>query len=106
MTYVLSREAVQAIEDIEDYTAINWGDAQARIYIEALFDAFLKLDKNPQLGRTRPDVPPSFRVYSVGSHLIVYRENQMVGRLEVLTVIHSAMNIEARILELLRSRQK
>ncbi|MGN6208725.1 type II toxin-antitoxin system RelE/ParE family toxin [Asticcacaulis sp.] len=75
MSWILSKEARSVIEEIEDYTAMTWGDTQAARYVEALFQAFHKLGDNPALGRSRPDVPPPFLVYAVGSHLIVYRHN-------------------------------
>ena len=102
MNWILSKEARYVIEEIEDYTAITWGDAQAGRYIETLFEAFHRLGDNPALGRSRPDVPPPFLVYAVGSHLIVYRHNSAKERIEVLMVLHPAMNIEKRLMALLK----
>jgi toxin ParE1/3/4 len=104
--YVLSVEAGHDIEDIEDYTARTWGDAQAETYILDLFQAFQKLTEQPNLGRFRPDVPAPYLVYAVGSHLIIYRINQKHDRVEVLNILHPAMDIEKRLSEALRGKRE
>jgi toxin ParE1/3/4 len=69
VTFILSREATKNLRDIEDYTAKRWGKAQREKYLRDIFDAFAKLAIHPELGHSRPDVPPPFLVYGVGSHL-------------------------------------
>jgi toxin ParE1/3/4 len=95
--YVLSHEASLDLAEIEDYAARRWGDDQAEKYLRDIFDAFEGLAKNPDLGRSRADVPSPYLVYSVGSHLIVYRYRQPADRVEVLNVLHPAMDIGARL---------
>lgn len=99
--YVLSREAGRDLEEIEDYSARRWGDAQAETYLRELFEAFERLSRNPDLGRARPDVPPPYLVYGAGSHLIVYRHSQQAKRVEVLNVLHPAMHMQRRLREAL-----
>lgn len=103
--YILSREAGLDLGEIEDYTARTWGDDQAEKYLREIFQAFEGLANNPDMGRSRADVPPPFLVYAVGSHLIVYR-CQQVERIEVLNVLHPAMNIAARMKEALARAAK
>lgn len=95
--YVLSYEAGQDLEEIEDYTANQWGDKQSERYLRDVFKAFNRLVKNPNIGRNRSDVPHPYLVYSVGSHMIIYRYNQSINRVEVLNVLHPAMDIHRRI---------
>jgi toxin ParE1/3/4 len=103
--YILSLEAGHDITDIEDYTALTWGDGQAEVYIHELFEAFQKLAGQPHLGRFRPDVPAPYLVYAVGSHLIIYRINQAREQVEVLNILHPAMDIEKRLKEALRGKR-
>ena len=93
--YRLSRQAELDVEDIEDYSARRWGDEKAAQYVRDIFGAFGKLAARPELGRPRTDIPPPYLVHAVGSHLIVYRIND--GRVEVLNVLHPAMDIGKRI---------
>ncbi len=102
--YRLSRQAERDIVEIEEFTAQKWGDSQAEAYVNKLFDAVRKLADNPRLGRVRSDIPPPYLVYSVNSHLIVYRHNPEAGRVEVLNVLHPAMDIEKRVLEALKRK--
>ena len=91
----LTRAAADDLAEIEDYTARQWGDEQAGRYVNALFDAFAALAANPDMGRRRADVPPPYRILSVGSHLIIYRTVE--SRVEVLNILHPAMNLAARL---------
>ncbi|MDE1147928.1 MAG: type II toxin-antitoxin system RelE/ParE family toxin [Azospirillaceae bacterium] len=104
-SYILSREAGLDLAEIEDYTACCWGNAQAEDYLRALFLAFERLAKSPDLGRRRSDIPGPYLVYGVGRHLIVYRYQEHAHRLEILNVLHPAMDISARMKKAL-SRHK
>jgi toxin ParE1/3/4 len=102
--YRLSRETGNNLRDIEDYTTRRWGKDQREKYLREIFAAFTKLAAHPELGHSRPDVPPPFLAYGIGSHLIVYRHNQPKERIEVLAVLHTAMDIEKRITGLLKRK--
>lgn len=102
--YILSRLADDSLADIENYTAERWGDAQAEKYIGALFAAFARLAEDPAMGRRRTDIPPSLLVYGVGSHLIVYRSGDG-GEVEVVTILHPAMNVAKHIEAALAARK-
>ena len=101
MKFVLSREAGTDLRHIEDYTARKWGRDQREAYLRSIFTACGKLSERPNLGHTRKDIPPPYLAYSVGSHLIVYRYNADRYRIEVLNILHPAMNIERRVREAL-----
>lgn len=104
MSLQLSPEAVRDIEDIFDYSARRWGVDQAETYVRALHAACRQLVENPALGRRRPDIPPPWLVFSVGSHLIVFRVGSTDDRVEVLNILHPAMDIAARLTRALQSR--
>jgi toxin ParE1/3/4 len=50
--YRLSPSAEADLDDIWVYTATTWSDDQAHTYIAKLFDAFVALGDNPQLGQS------------------------------------------------------
>ena len=103
MTFILSREADIDLAEIEDYTALTWGDEQAERYINEIFGALTRLAGKPALGRSRWDIPPPYLMYAAGSHLIVYRCN--LDRVEVLNILHPSMNVEKRVRDALKRMQ-
>jgi len=100
--YSLSREAARDIREIEDYSARKWGDERTVRYLEDIYRALDKLAGKPELGRRRNDVPPPYLVYSVGSHIIVYRHNTMKDLVEVLNILHPAQDVKARVVKALQ----
>lgn len=95
MNLLLSPEAVHDLGEIYDFTAARWGDEQAATYLRRLDSACRDLAANPGKGRRRADVPAPYLVFSVGSHLIIYRIVE--SRVEVLNILHPAMDLAARL---------
>ncbi|MFY8107125.1 MAG: type II toxin-antitoxin system RelE/ParE family toxin, partial [Elstera sp.] len=52
---LFSQHIDRVLEEIEEYSALSWGDARAERYIRAIFHAFDLLAENPELGRYRAD---------------------------------------------------
>ena len=102
--YSLSREAARDVREIEDYSARKWGDERTALYLNDIFVALKKLADKPDLGRRRNDVPPPYLVYSVGSHIIIYRHNTAKALLEVLNILHPAQDVKLRVLKALQRR--
>ena len=101
MRYEITPTARRDLAEIDDYTANRWGEAQAAHYIAKLFDAFGKLASAPQLGRQHADAPRALRAYRVAQHLVFYRPRDEC-RVEIIRVLHVAMDIAARLRELKR----
>ena len=97
MKLLLSPQAWRDISEIDDYSNERWGAEHAERYITALHEACRRLVVEPELGRRRPDLPPSYLAYAVGSHLIVYVVNVQQDRIDVLNVLHPAMDIAGRL---------
>ncbi|WKL57198.1 type II toxin-antitoxin system RelE/ParE family toxin [Asticcacaulis sp. ZE23SCel15] len=104
--FSLSRQAEHDIREIEDYSAHRGSDKKAADYVRGLFAAFEKLAQRPGIGRARPDIPPPYLVYTVGSHLIIYRYNPKLECVEILNVLHPAMDIEKRLSEAIKEVHK
>lgn len=96
----MSRDAGASLDEIFDYTIGRWGVAQADAYTDAIFAAFDRLAADPGLGRRRGDLPPTALVHVVGSHIIVYRLGAD-DYVEVVNVLHGAMNVVRRIADAL-----
>lgn len=103
MTFRLSKQAERDLSEINDYTALKWGESQSERYIHDLFAGFERLASNPELGRRRQDIPEPYLTYAVGSHLIIYRHNQAKSRVEVLNILHPKMDIAKRLRANLKS---
>jgi toxin ParE1/3/4 len=101
---IVSPEARNTLKNIEYYSTQNWGEARAIAYLRQMFHAFDLLAENPELGRYRADLPPPYLAYSVGSHLIVYRYDQPSDQVQVLTLLHPAMDVSAQVRDLLTRR--
>jgi toxin ParE1/3/4 len=96
----LSREAEHDLQAISDYTVQEWGVAQARRYLNGIYQSITKLAKNPKLGHVHADIPAPYLVFAVGKHLIVYR---VAGdHIDVHYIPHSAMDLAARISGIIR----
>ena len=103
MTYKLSQQAGHDLRDITRYTIEHWSEAQTRAYLQKLYDAFDKLAVRPSLGRKRKDIPEPYLVYAVGSHMIIYRYNDAKARVEILNILHPAMDITKRLRQALEN---
>ncbi len=90
--YRLSPAAEADLEDIWQFTALNWSHRQAEDYVSSLFDTFVKLGKNPGLGRRADVVMARYRRFRCGHHLIFYVQADD-GRVEVVRVLHEKTDV-------------
>jgi len=97
--YVLSPDALQDLQDIWDFVALDNVNAANRLEDE-FFNAFEKLARQPGMGHTRLDLTDrDVRFWAVGSYLTVYR--QLPNTLEIVAVLHGARDIP----EVIRKRE-
>lgn len=88
---VLSPRARQDFIDILRYTGESWGQGQLHIYRDKINDALQLIARNPGLGHRSPELPETHRLYLVGSHVIVYRDQETT--LAVVRLLHQRMSI-------------
>lgn len=86
----LSRRAAADLEAIYDYTAKTWSAAQAERYTHDLEAAIQGLVTGSRIGRRREDLGDNLYSMLVGSHLVIYREDE--GYLLVARVLHGSMD--------------
>ncbi len=94
----LTRRALSDLREIEQFSVKEWGRKTARLYLDEIQAALGRLQENPDILRLEPDFAPGLFFYRVKRHFLVcdYRDDLLI----VLTVIHTSMDLPARLLEL------
>ncbi|MFD2263230.1 type II toxin-antitoxin system RelE/ParE family toxin [Lacibacterium aquatile] len=73
----------------------TWGEKRAQDYKRQFFERFQDLRKTPDMGPLRDDIAPYLRSFTVGSHVIFYRVNEVsVG---ILRILHQSMDIHRHL---------
>lgn len=88
---VLSPRARRDFIDILRFTGETWGERQLQVYRNKIDDALQLLAHNPALGRSSPDLPATHKLYFVGSHVVVYRDQASV--IAVVRILHQRMSL-------------
>lgn len=95
--YRLSTKSVTDLDDIYEYTALNFGLPQARNYLNGLDDCFEILAQQPARGRRADRIAPELRRYEYRSHVVFYipeGEGVMIVR-----VLHKSMDALKHFIE-------
>lgn len=88
---VLSPRARQDFIDILRFTGEKWGQGQLHVYRDKISDALQLLGHNPAIGQASADLPETHRLYFVGSHVIVYRDQDTT--IAVVRILHQRMSL-------------
>ena len=99
MSYRISREASQDIENIWLYTMAEWSIEQADRYFNLIIDEIEYLSKYPTSGEDYSKVRTGYFRSRVKSHFIFYKINAHKKEIEIIRVLHQRMNIELRLNE-------
>lgn len=99
MSYKISVQASEDIENIWLYTVENWSVEQADRYVNLIFDEIEYLAKNPNAGRDCNHIRKNYRCSRVKSHLIFYRPADKQHHIEIIRILHQRMDIENRLNE-------
>jgi plasmid stabilization system protein ParE len=87
----LSPEALNDLQIIRDFIAIDSGEAAERT-VDQFFDAFEQLAAWPKTGHLRTDLTSkNVRFWTVGSYLIVYRDHS--GGIQIVAVLHGSRDV-------------
>ncbi|MEX1119756.1 MAG: type II toxin-antitoxin system RelE/ParE family toxin [Terrimicrobiaceae bacterium] len=95
MRLVLTEAALADLRSISDYTLATWGEEQEKRYISNMWSRLESLQLDPASGRRRDDLFPGCRLVSEGRHVILFRSSP--GVLEVVRVLHSAMDFKRQV---------
>lgn len=88
---VLAPRARQDFVDILRYTGETWGQDQLHTYRDKIHDALHLIGRNPAIGHRSPALPDTHRLYLVGSHVIVFRDQE--ASVAVVRILHQRMSL-------------
>ncbi|RZJ40610.1 MAG: type II toxin-antitoxin system RelE/ParE family toxin, partial [Chryseobacterium sp.] len=71
--YILSESADKDLENIFDYTEVQFGFDQAEKYLSEIENVFQKLVLNPESGRKRNEIKEGLYSFPKDNHVIFYR---------------------------------
>lgn len=95
-THVFAKAAAADLREISRYTLDQWGEAQARRYIEQLDDAAAAVSDGRGVFKDWSDVLPGLRVAHVGRHHIFCLPRPDAPAL-ILAILHERMDILDRL---------
>ena len=100
IVYFLGPAANRALDEIYEYTAVNWGEDQADAYISGLFGFF---DDIVSQNATWRAVPAEFGVtgyFGKYGHHFIYWKAMRSGDIGIVAILHERMHQLDRIREL------
>lgn len=80
------------IEEISDLTIAEWGETQAKAYIEEMRRQIASAAEFPRHGSAVYGMPSDYRKVRAGSHRIIYRHTDTA--LIVVRVIHERQDVQ------------
>ncbi|MBL8819933.1 MAG: type II toxin-antitoxin system RelE/ParE family toxin [Planctomyces sp.] len=95
---VLTELALSDLAEIRDYSTKEWGKKTAEKYLDDLEAGLQRMQGQPALLSSVPDLASHLRFYRVRQHLLVC--DFRPGSIVVLTVIHGSMDIPSRLGEM------
>lgn len=94
--FVLSDEAERDLDGIIHYTAVNFGEAQARSYAARLYDSARMAAEFPNVGRLYvTESGDHFRQYSCGRHALFYQPH--ADHILIVRILHLMMDFERNL---------
>jgi toxin ParE1/3/4 len=95
LSFRISELALEDLESIWSYTAVNWSSNQADRYYEEIISQINTICDNPQIGMSIAHIKDSHRKVGVNSHMIIYKVvNDVVF---VDRILHMRMDIDGRL---------
>lgn len=95
-SFIISWKALKDIENIWNYTLLNWSLEQADRYYNLIFDEIEYIADNFESGRDFGHIRKGYRYSKVKAHLIFYKKSHR-GEIEIIRVLHENMDIENRL---------
>jgi toxin ParE1/3/4 len=104
-TVRLADQAAQDVEDILDWTVLQFGAKQLEIYTDAINDALEVLNEGPTAVGVRwhPELGEAVAALHVarqgrkGRHLLVFRVSAPERVVEVLRILHDSMDLSRHL---------
>jgi len=84
VNYQLTKKATKELEQIYEYSIVNFGLKQAKSYFTSLSETFNLIGENPMIGRNCDDILKGYRKHEHQEHVIYYRlekENILIAHI-------------------------
>lgn len=92
---LLSPQATKDLEEIYDYTLLNWNYKQAEKYQNEIFDAFQSIQIHNNIGTIYFYKKGNYRKLNINQHLIFYKLDQ--NNCIVMRILHQRMNLNLHL---------
>jgi toxin ParE1/3/4 len=99
MKLVISKEALNDLEQIWYYTYQSWSLQQADKYLNLIMDEMEYLAQNPQSGKNISHLRVAYFRVKVRSYYIFYRINAASNEVEIIRILHQQKAIDERLSE-------
>jgi len=96
--FSLSKQAVEDLSGIWEYTIQAWSEIQADKYYYMLLGVCQDLADGTTVARQYPEIHPDFFGARAGQHLIFFRQIRK-DTIEVVRILHSRMDLRNRMEE-------
>lgn len=100
---MLAGAAQRDFEDIVAWTLEEWGARQARTYAATIRAALRALRDGPSVAGVRPEIGKAVHTLHVarggrkGWHFVVFRSREATKLIEVLRILHDAMDMPRHV---------
>jgi len=84
------------LKGVAKFTERAWGRKQRNKYIAEFDHAFHQLAGNNELGKSCDRIRTGYRVFPVGSHIILYKIADR-HNVDIIRVLHKRMNVSSRL---------
>lgn len=95
---LLTERALSDLREVERFSIERWGRRTADRFLEGISAALDRLRENPDLLRQEPEFSAGLYFYRISKHFLIC--DVRPGIVTVLTVMHTSMDVPARLAEL------
>ena len=91
----LKPKVYEDLENIYNYSAVNFGETKAIKYINDIDQVFSKLSKGDISGKTCDYIKVNLRKLNVNSHVIFYKHNENL--IDVIRILHQQQDFSRHL---------
>ena len=94
--YYFTKEAVDDLSEIWDYTFDKWSERQADLYYELILATCNDLANKPNLGKEYEVITRGILGFGAGEHIIFYAVISQ-NEIEVVRILHGMMDLKNKL---------
>ena len=86
-------------KSMKQKTIVNkiFGTINPRIYRDKFHRAFQRLQKMPNIGHVRKDIPKEMKSYTVGQHSLIYKVKESEKEIHIYRILHVRMDFTDKV---------